>query len=436
MSWANAERRSLSLRGRLVLLAVLSSGVLSLAGSALALALSGRHVLGGVDAVITRLLTDLQAEYAEFGGLTDEFVHCMEVDVSEHHATSVVICDATNGVLYASKSPRGVRACLQDAIAEGRASGRFSTHGDKVDGRPHLSLRFRVAPLVDGRTVAISRDVTEIERFLAVQVLVLGGVAFLITAFSGLLAFFIGGRILRLNDLVEEKDRAYAELRRLTDDIAHDLRTPLTRLSLAAESSAGGGAADAPLVRQVMSETEAMLELVNTMLDISQTETRLDRTPREDVDLGEVVRKACELYAPLAEDAGLALSAETPDVPLVFSGHKGKIQRLLANLVENAVKYTPRGGRVAVALKSVKGGVALSVADTGCGIAAADVPFVFRRFWRADASRHLPGNGLGLALVKAIATSYGGTVSCVSEEGKGSTFTAFLPIARQEKNMA
>lgn len=427
MSWANAERRPLSLRGRLVLFAVLSSGILSLAGGALVLALSARHVFGRVAFVTDRLVADLRAEYDEFGGLTEAFTHCVEVDVAEHGGTFVVVCDADGDVLYATKAPDGVVAGVQAEVAQGRAAGRLAVGGEKDENGERLALRFRAVALADGRTVAVAHDVTEIERFLAVQAAALAVVAFLVTAFSGLLAFLVGGRILKLNDLVEEKDRAYAELRRLTDDIAHDLRTPLTRLSLAAEASAGGGAADAPLVRQVMSETEAMLELVNTMLDISQTETRLDRTPREEVDLAEVVRTACELYAPLAEDAGLTLTADVPEVPLTFSGHRGKIQRLLANLVENAVKYTPRGGRVAVALKSVKGGVALSVADTGCGIAAVDVPFVFRRFWRADASRHLPGNGLGLALVKAIATSYGGTVSCVSEEGKGSTFSVFLP---------
>ncbi len=429
MSWGNAERPPLSLRGRLVLSAVLTSGVLSACGAALVLALSARHVLGGASSVAERLLADLQAEYAQFGGLTDAFVRCAETDVSEHHATSVVVCDAAHNVLYATKTTPGVREGLRAALAKGGASGRFVAEGGGKGDDTRRAVRYRAAQLPDGRTVAIAHDVTELERFLAVQALALCGVAFLMTALSGVLAFFVGGRILKLNDLVAEKDRAYAELRHLTDDIAHDLRTPLTRLSLAAETAAAKGAADAPLARQAMDETEAMLELINTMLDISQTEARLDRSPREEVDLVRIVRATCELYAALAEDAGLVLAVETPEGPLTISGHKGKLQRLLANLVENAVKYTPRGGRIAVALKPVRGGVELSVADTGCGIAAEDVPFVFRRFWRADASRHLPGNGLGLSLVKAIATSYGGTVSCASEPGKGSTFSVFLPTA-------
>lgn len=151
---------------------------------------------------------------------------------------------------------------MQAEVAQGRVSGRLAV-GGSGRGEGRLSLRFRAAGLPDGRTVAVARDVTEIERFLAVQAAVLAVVAFLVTAFSGLLAFFVGGRILKLNDLAE------------------------------------------------------------------------------------VVRTAYELYAPLAEDAGLSLMADVPKVPLTFSGHRGKIQRLLANLVENAVKYTPRGGRVA-----------------------------------------------------------------------------------------
>ena len=116
-----------------------------------------------------------------------------------------------------------------------------------------------------------------------------------------------------------------------------------------------------------------------------------------------------------------------PDAPVVFSGHRGRLQRLVGNLLDNAIKFTPRGGTITIALEHVRDAFVLRVADTGCGIAAEDLPHVFRRFWRADSSRSLPGNGLGLALVKAIVTSYAGTITCDSSPGRGTAFSVSLP---------
>ena len=110
-----------------------------------------------------------------------------------------------------------------------------------------------------------------------------------------------------------------------------------------------------------------------------------------------------------------------PDAPLYVSAHKGRLQQMLGNLLDNALKFTPKGGRIEVRLASNP--FSLSVANTGPGIPAADIPHVFKRFWRGDGSRSLPGNGLGLALVKAIVTSYGGSVKCESTPGEWTVFT-------------
>jgi len=171
-----------------------------------------------------------------------------------------------------------------------------------------------------------------------------------------------------------------------------------------------------------------MLELINTMLEISQTEAKIERTPRESIDLSAFVHNACDLYSAAIEDAGLRLTTSIPETAVLFSGHKGKLQQLLGNLIDNAIKFTPRGGEISVTLSRATTDIKLSVTDTGCGIAPADIPFVFKRFWRADSSRHHPGNGLGLALVQAIVTSYGGRITCTSELGCGTTFTITLPV--------
>lgn len=229
------------------------------------------------------------------------------------------------------------------------------------------------------------------------------------------------------NGMCDKNEKTLNELRVLTDNIAHDLRTPLTRLSMAAETVLTGGTLRDPLPDRVLGEARGMLEMINTMLEISQTGAKIDRSPRTDLDFAHLVRDLGDFYQPLAEQAGLTLRVHVPERGLAFSGHRAKLQQLVGNLLENAIKYTPRGGRIDLSLDTLPEGVRLVVVDTGCGISAADLPHIYTRFWRADASRSLPGNGLGLALVKAIVTSYGGRLHCDSVPGQGSAFTVVLP---------
>lgn len=428
MSSSGADGNRFSLRGRLVLLSALSTGVLAALLTAIVTVVSYRYLIGDVDAKLDRLATDLQREYVELGGATPAFFHCVDEDAEEHNAkvTFLLVTDAAGEVVKETPVPVGYRRRLLHMVANGRFAGRFYTERADVRHEDHGAVRFCSRPLDGGGRVIIARDVTVMERYLIFLLATLAGGAVLIAFLSGLSGYLIGGRILKLNQLVAEKDRAYGELRRLTDDIAHDLRTPLTRLAMAAETEASGGALAEPLGMQVMDETHQMLELINTMLEISQTEAKIDRTPREALDLAAFVRHAGDLYSAVAEDASIAFSVSVPDRPVHFAGHKGKLQQLLGNLVENAFKFTPKGGSVAVSLQASSGEIRLSVSDTGCGISAADLPHVFTRFWRADSSRHLAGNGLGLALVRAIVTSYGGKVTCTSEVDRGTTFTVVL----------
>jgi signal transduction histidine kinase len=230
------------------------------------------------------------------------------------------------------------------------------------------------------------------------------------------------------NTMCDQNEKTLTELKTLTDDIAHDLRTPLTRLRTAAEFAAMGGELKRPLPEMLFEQSSDMLELINTMLEISQTGCRLDRTPREDIDLCAFLRETVDIYATVLDDQKLALNLDLPKDAVVFSGHRGRLQRLLGNLLDNAIKFTPEGGVITLSLVKTTSTIVLRVSDTGCGIAPEEIPHVFRRFWRSDSSRTLPGNGLGLALAKAIVTSYAGTISCESTPGKGSTFTIAIPI--------
>ena len=239
----------------------------------------------------------------------------------------------------------------------------------------------------------------------------------------GFAAFFLAYRSIR-----RRHAKAMQELHDLSDDIAHDLRTPLARMHAQAELAAMGDVSAAELAAGVAEETSSMLELINTMLDLSQTGARIERSPRMDVDLAAIVRQMTEFYASVAEDKGVAFVLDLPDGEIVRSAHKAKLQQLVGNLLDNAVKFTPSGGTVSVTLtKEPDTGLArLAVSDTGIGISEEDQPNLFKRFWRSDASRSLPGNGLGLAVVKAIVTSYGGTITCTSRPGVGTTFVVKL----------
>ena len=242
-------------------------------------------------------------------------------------------------------------------------------------------------------------------------------------ALVGFIAFFVAYRSIR-----RRHAKAMQELHDLSDDIAHDLRTPLARMHAQAELAAMGEVSAQELATGVAEETTSMLELINTMLDLSQTGARIERSPRTDVDLAAIVRQMTEFYASVAEDKRVAFVLDISEGEIVRSAHKAKLQQLVGNLLDNAVKFTPAGGTVSVTLsKEPETGLArLAVSDTGIGISEADQPNLFKRFWRSDASRSLPGNGLGLAVVKAIVTSYGGSVTCTSHPGVGTTFVVKL----------
>ena len=145
-------------------------------------------------------------------------------------------------------------------------------------------------------------------------------------------------------------------------------------------------------------------------------------------DAVELLRHFVELFQMVAERKKLAISAELPSNSVPFCGDRLKIQQLFANLLDNAVKFTPSGGRIDVALARSGNELVFSVSDTGCGIAEADQCNVFKRFFRADSSRSQPGNGLGLSLVQAIAHAHGGKIELESISGKGSRFTVLLPM--------
>ena len=233
------------------------------------------------------------------------------------------------------------------------------------------------------------------------------------------------------NAMVAETENVVADLRTISDNIAHDLRTPITRLRGKAELAFASGDG-VELAEDVAEECASMLAMINAMLEIARTEAGSRMARHDPIDVRKIAAEAVELFSTLAEDRGVALSQALPERAVPVAAQRDHLQRLFANLIDNALKFTPRGGRVAVAVTSDGQRTTLIVSDTGCGIEDADLPHVFDRFYRSDRSRNIPGNGLGLSLVKAIAVLYGGSVSIQSEPGGGTVVAVTLPIARGE----
>ena len=186
------------------------------------------------------------------------------------------------------------------------------------------------------------------------------------------------------------------------------------------------------LAANTTEECDRLLQMIDTTLDIAEAESGAASLQRADVDLARVVRDACDLFATVAEDKGVSVVTALPERCDV-SGDRERLQRAIANLLDNALKYTPSGGHVEVRSgPGPEGGAVLEVIDDGPGIAASHLPRIFERFYRVDKarSREMGGTGLGLSIVKHLAEGMGTTVSVASEVGRGTRFTVTVPGAR------
>ncbi len=241
------------------------------------------------------------------------------------------------------------------------------------------------------------------------------------------------GRLARsLNKMATELERNHEQRRQLTADIAHELRTPLHIIQGNLEGILDGVYAPTEdHIQNTLEETQVLARLVEDLGTLSLAESGQLPLQLETVDIAELLADVQTSFGGQAESAGIDLQVHTSSSPiLTVEGDVRRLNQVLGNLVANAIRHTPAGGTITLKATPTGDGMRIVVADTGEGIPAEDVPYVFDRFWRGDRARtHLAGTGggLGLAIAQQLVQAHGGTIAVESIVGEGTTFTIALP---------
>ena len=229
------------------------------------------------------------------------------------------------------------------------------------------------------------------------------------------------------NRLQSVRARQSEEIRNLARNVLHDLRTPIANIYNESDRLSHALVGGEEAATAIMAASRSVLRIIDTNAEISRNYNGCEDEFASPLDLSAIVRESIDVYSAVAEEKGVCLKARLPDDPVCMKGHSAKLQRLVGNLVDNAIKFTPSGGSVRVELSTDDEGIRLSVSDTGIGIPEDEINCIYERFYRCAGARTSPGTGLGLSMVHSIVEFYAGTITCRSTPNSGTTFLIRFP---------
>jgi signal transduction histidine kinase len=456
--------RSSTLRLALICIAVFGAVVIALFGYVYWATAS--YLQSRTDQAIAAELATLQSAFATGG--RGELIAAIAQHTAAPRSDGGVYLLADAGLAPLAGNLDGWPSELRGAV--GWSTFRSPQRRPDAGSAPQVRATYTTLP--DGSHLVVGRNIADLDQFVRrinialgagiVLIFVLAGVASLsvtrrtvgrieaINATSrAIMQSGLGQRIPRrgthdewdelaanLNSMLERIELLMNEVKQVTDNVAHDLRTPLTRIRGRLERAyarSGSGAADANLIADTLADLDAVLAMFTSLTRISQIEANARTAAFHTLDIAELAREVAELFDAAAEERGGRLEVVGDDHVLV-TGDRDLLFDALANLVDNAIKHGRDGGRVAIEVALNGGAPTVSITDDGPGIPLAERERVLKRFYRLERSRRMPGNGLGLSLVAAVARLHGAVIEMHDNAPGLAVRLVFPPTAQSDAN--